>query len=168
METTQRVETTFLPTYRERLRAELSLLGRAPVTLLASAAFPAAGIWLLWLLLKHPQTASASSFVTVFACFCFTPFFFFWNSYRAHRISKKSGPFTYVFDSAGVHVSTSLAQSTQLWPGILRIRASDRLLFVHFSKRCAHFVPVHALPAPDSVKIIRQLAHAGGVSRVGT
>lgn len=166
MDDIPQIEARFCPTYQERLLAEWQLLIGSPKTLLAGIAFPAAGLWLFVLLFQHPDLYSAWSLLVGLACFAFTPFFFFLNSYRAQRISVKNGPFTYAFDAEGVHVSTPLARSSHLWPAITRVRATRGMLFIYFSKRCAHFIPLRALPASDAVVAIQNLASAGGASRV--
>ncbi|HYG05393.1 MAG TPA: YcxB family protein [Stenotrophomonas sp.] len=161
-----RINSTFYPSYGERLGAEWFLLVHAPINLLAALAFPAAGVWLAWLLLSHPESTSGGAWFLVLLAFGFSPAMFFWNSYRAHRVALAQGAFNYAFDSEGVHVSTPLAQSFHRWPAVLRIRASRNLLLVYFSKRCAHFVPIRALPGNGAVDVVRQLAKAGGVPRV--
>lgn len=167
MDVIQPVEANFTPSYAERIHAELFLLWRSPVALVFTAAFPAAGLWLAILLLRHPATTSASAWLAVLLAFGFSPAIFLWNSYRAHRATQAQGPVSYVFDSEGVHISARLARSFYRWPAILRVRTSPAMLFVYFSRRCAHFVPLRALQEPRAIEIVRQLARAGGVPSVG-
>jgi len=129
--------------------------------------FPAAGIGLSAMLLSHPETATTGGWLAVLLAFAFSPALFSFNTYRAHRACVANGPFTYVFDSEGVHISARFAKSSQQWPAIVRVRVSNRMLFVHFSRRCAYFVPERAMPDPREFRAVEQLARAGGVPKVG-
>ncbi|MBC3874058.1 YcxB family protein [Undibacterium flavidum] len=167
MNTTQRIEASFSPSFRERISAEWSLLLRNPIGLIAMLVFPGAGVLLVSLLLLHPDKVANGTWLTALIAFIFSPAMFFFNSYRAHRVMQAQGLFTYAFDQEGIHISTPLAQSLQRWPAIIRVRTSGNLLFVYFSKRCAYFVPMRAFVDSDAVDAIEKLARAGGVPRVG-
>ena len=168
MASSPKVEASFQPTYAERLRAEWSILTNLPVLMLFNAMFPLAGIFLLWLPVRYPASTPSWSYVAGFASLAFVPFMFLYNSYRGHKFTLERGPYTYAFDLDGVHVKTPLAQATHRWPAILCVRERHGNLLLYYSKRCAYFVPVRALPGSDSVREIQEFARAGGVSRVGT
>jgi hypothetical protein len=128
--------------------------------------FPALGILLIWTM-SWPTTSNTFwDYLLVSSCFGFVPSMFLWNAYRTHRASRAKGP--YRFNAAGVHVSTRTTQLTHLWPGILRVRERRGILFLYFTKRCAHCVPLRALTTPGASAAIHQFAVAGGVPRVGT
>lgn len=168
MAQSNRVEaSSFQPDYSERLRAEWSMLIGLPSLMLLNAMFPLAGIFLLWLGLMYPVSTPGWSYIAAFFSLAFVPLMFLYNSYRGHRFTRARGPYTYGFDHEGVHVTTPLAQATHRWPAILRVRQHHGNVLLYYSRRCAYFVPVRALPACGSVMEIEELARAGGVPRVG-
>jgi hypothetical protein len=52
------------------------------------------------------------------------------------------GPFTYSFDSEGMHTSSSAFASTIKWAAIPRVRQSKLFLFVFISPVAAHAIPL--------------------------
>lgn len=162
----QRVVATFLPSYAERVKAEAFLLFRNPLNLLPLLLFPAAGIGLITLLLRHPESTPGLGWYAALMALGFSPGMFFWNSYRSHRMNIAQGPVTYEIDSEGIHTSVQLIRSCHRWPAIHRVRASRGLVFFNFNKRCAHFVPKRAFSGSGSLAIVKRLAEAGGVPRV--
>lgn len=162
----RRIVATFLPSYAERLQAEAFLLVRSPSNLLPLFVFPAGGIWVILLWLRHPGSMPGWGWFGVLGALGFVPAMFFWNSYRSHRATVAQGEMTYEIDDEGIHISVRLARSCHRWPAILRIRASRELLFFNFSKRCAFFVPKRALPGNDALDVVKRLAEVGGVPKV--
>ncbi|RAN81690.1 hypothetical protein B5P43_08100 [Bacillus sp. SRB_336] len=168
METSQEVAATYSLSYSERLRAAWEISLASPPALLSLSIFPVMGIVLAWTLSLPVSDNTFWDYLIAAACFGFVPCMFLWNAYRSHRANRAKGPYLYRFDSAGVHVSTPTSQLTQLWPAILRVRERRGILFLYFSKRCAHCVPLRALPAPEASAMIYQFAVAGGVPRIGS
>jgi hypothetical protein len=166
MDIPQEIEATYSLSYPERLRAAWDVTLASPVTLLSLSFFPAIGLVLVWTL-SLPTSHTVWDYLAAAACFAFVPCMFLWNAYRAQRASRAKGPYVYRFNNAGVHVSTRTIQLTLLWPAILRVRERRGMLFLYFTKRCAHCVPIRALPAPQALAEIYQFAIAGGVPRVG-
>jgi hypothetical protein len=168
MESPLKLEASFQPTYRERVQAEWTLMLENKPVLLLNALFPASGLFLLWLAFRHPEAVPGWSLLAAFLGLGFVPAIFLYNTLRGHKFTVECGPYTYSFDPEGVHVTTPLAQAVHRWPGILRVRCIRGNLLLYYSKRCAYFVPLRALPGPPATQRIQQLASAGGVPRVGT
>jgi hypothetical protein len=136
--------------------------------MLMNAFFPIAGLFLLWLAITEPASTPGWAYGAAIASLAFAPSMFLYNSYRGHRFTVERGPYTYGFDLEGIHVQTPLAQASHRWPAMLRVLERNGNLLFFYSKRGAYFVPVRALPGPDSNKEIQEYARAGGVSRVGS
>lgn len=136
--------------------------------LLALSLFPIAGCALLWTILSNRYLAQVWEYLLVVACFLYIPLIFVLNCYRAHRFGMKRGPYHYRVDEDGVHVTTRFSELTQHWAAISRVRQRNGIVFLYFTKRSAHCIPVRALPASDCVALIETLARAAGVPRVGT
>jgi hypothetical protein len=168
METSQEIEASYSLSYSERLRAAWDLTLASPFTLLSLCFFPVMGIVLVWTFSLPTSLNTVWDYFLAAGCFGFVPCMLLWNTYRAHRANRAKGPYLYRFNTAGVHVSTPTSQLTHYWPAILRVRERRGILFLYFSKRCAHCVPLRALPAPEASTAIYQFAVAGGVPRIGT
>lgn len=160
------LEATYRLTYSERLRAIWDLSWGSPLAMLWLLFFPACGFALLWFMSRSTSQNTASDYIFAVFCFAFVPSMFLWNAFRAQRADQVKGPYTYRFDSEGLHVSTRTSELTQRWPAILRVRIKGGMLYLYFAKSCAHCVPLRVLPATDSVAVVQQLATAGGVPRV--
>lgn len=167
MTSPSKVEASFRPTYLERVRAEWSVLATMKAVMLFNALFPLAGLFLLWLAWVRPASTPAWSYLAALAALAFVPCMFFYNTLRGHKLALEHGPYTYGFDFDGIHITTLLAQATHLWPAILRVQQQQGNLLFYYSRRSAYFVPVRALPSPESIRKIQAFARAGGVPRVG-
>ena len=168
MGTSREIEAIYQATYGERLRAAWNMTLRAPIALLILSAFPIAGLFLLWAMSLPTSKNNFIDYILVFVCITYIPAIFLWGTYRSHVAAMKKGPHHYRFDSEGIHTSTATSELTHRWPAILRVRESQGILFLYYTKRCAHIVPLRALASPEESAAIQQLATEGGVSRVGT
>lgn len=166
MDATTRVETTFQPSFSERVHAEAFLMRHSFMAVLAALPFPAIGLWWIAATLLHPHSASTSTWLAALLALAFSPSLFLFNCYRAHRSCKAVGPFTYALDPAGIHIATTHSHSSTSWAALQRLRTSSSMLFVYVNKRCAHFIPVRALSSPHDIDAIRGLAHAAGVKHI--
>ena len=167
METERHIQTTYRLTYAERLRASWELTANAPTVLLPLCIFPAMGAILLWTTSLPTSRNTAWDYVLALACFAFVPFMILWNAFRAHRANRNKGPYHYRFDSLGIHVTTATSELTHRWPAIMRTRKTRRMFYLYFTRRCAHCVPLRALPTGGATEEIEQLASAGGAFRAG-
>jgi len=168
METKPRIETTYRLTYAERLRAAWELTLSVPASMLPLCFFPVMGAVLLWIASLPTSHNTGWDYVVVVGCFAFVPCMVLWNTYRAQRADRTKGPYHYCFDAEGVHVTTPISALTHRWPAILRARKTKGMLYLYFTKRCAHCIPLRVLPTSSAAQEIEQLAAAGGVPRVGT
>ena len=130
--------------------------------------FPIIGMVLLWTMSLPDGQIEIWDYLIAIGCFGFVPLVFLWSVYRIHRANRGKGPYQYRFNSDGVHVTTSMSELTHRWPAISRVRQRRGILFLYFTKRSAHCVPVRALPTPGAAAAIQELAAAAGVPRVGT
>jgi len=168
MQTEPQIEATYRLFYAERLRAAWELTLGAPAAMLPLAFFPAMGAILLWVTTWPTSRNTPWDYAIALGCFAFVPVMILWNTFRAQRAARKKGPYHYRFDSLGVHVTTQISELTHRWPAILRVRKTRKMLYLYFTKRCAHCVPLRVLPTSDAPGEIQRLAAAGGVPRVGT
>lgn len=154
-------------TYAERLRAVLSLVLTSPSYWIWHAFFPLAGVVLIVLGARSQLPISAYYWVTVAACFGFSPFLILLVTFNAHRTARKQGPYVYRFDEAGLYLANATSELKQSWAAIPRVRASGGILLLYFSKHCAHCVPLRALGGSEVAACVMRLASAAGVPRVG-
>jgi hypothetical protein len=168
MDTFYEIEASYQVTYSERLRATWNLTLRSPLALLTLSILPAMGVLLLWTMSWPTSNNNALDYVFVIACFAYMPLMLILSAYRSYRADQRKGPYHYRFNGEGVHVSTATSELTQRWPAILRVREANGILFLYFTKRCAHIVPLRVLTSPAESRAIQQLAAAGGVTDVGT
>lgn len=168
MKAPQEVDAQYTLSFPERLRANWDLTLASPVSMLSVCVLPLIGIALIWVMSRPTSRNTLWEYFFAVACFTYYPVVFLLNTYRAHRLQSERGLFHYRFDADGVHVTTAKSRLSHLWPAISRVRARRGILFLYFTKRCAHCVPLRALPSSQSLATIQQLASVGGVLRVGT
>jgi hypothetical protein len=161
METSQELEASYSLTYGERLRAAWDLTMGSPTAILWLCFFPFLGILLLWVLRWPASHNPVWDYFLILICFAFVPFMFLWTTYRAHREDSGKGMYKYRFDPAGVHVTTATSELTHHWPAISRVRENGTMLYLYFTERSAHCVPLRALTAAGATEAIRRMAAAG-------
>ncbi|MES3022383.1 MAG: YcxB family protein [Pseudomonadota bacterium] len=167
METSQELQASYSLTYGERLRAAWDLTMGSPVAILWLCFFPGLGIVLLWLMNWPNNRATGLDYFLAFVCFAFVPLLFLWITHRAHVADSDKGLYSYRFNGDGVHVTTADSELTHRWPAIVRVRQKGRMLYLYFTERNAHCVPLRVFPAAGAAAAIQGLASAGGVARVG-
>src|SRR5690349_15197267 len=140
MEMSHEIEATYQATYGERLRAAWNLTLRAPIALVILSVFPIAGLCLAWTMSLPTSKNSAIDYILVVVCIAYMPVIFLWGTYRSHVAAVKKGPYHYRFNGEGIHTSTATSELTHRWPAILRVRESAGILFLYYTKRCAHIV----------------------------
>ncbi|WP_181373083.1 YcxB family protein [Massilia glaciei] len=167
MEASQELEANYSLTYPERLRAAWDLTMGSPSAILWLCFFPGLGILLLWLMTWSGSRATGLDYFLAFVCFAFVPALIMWITHRAHVADREKGPYSYRFNDEGIHVTTATSELTHRWPAIVRVRQKRDMLYLYFTARNAHCVPLRVFPA-GAAAAIEGLASAGGVPRVGT
>ena len=79
-----------------------------------------------------------------------------WSARRRNKLAQ--GPFTYSFDSEGMHTSGTTFDQTIKWPAIPRVRQSKRFLFVFISPVRAFCIPLKALSGEGVLDDVRSIA----------
>ena len=122
------------------------------------AIFPLAGLFLLLTPLLGYRLGVEEIILAILA-FSFTPLITIlaiWSARRRNKLAQ--GPFTYTFDTEGMHTSGSAFDQMIRWPAIPRIRLSKRFLFVFIAPARAHCIPLRSLSAPEDLGRLRSIA----------
>jgi len=162
------IEVRFMPTWRDRLRINLSLSLRSPVAWLFLPWFPLAGLALLTLqvtLIMYGAPLDWSAVVAALLSLAFVPVMFGWGVYIGVREDRRVQGYCYRFGPEGLQVTSSVAELKQPWSAIERVRNDSQLLYVYIRRNCAHFIPLRSLSSTDELAKIQAMAHAAGVAR---
>ena len=144
--TSNRVSVTVNPTFWDLYIATLKVIRYQRVLIVVHALFPLAGLVIFVGSIVERDRFGAEEVVLILVCFSFTPLITAWALWVARRRNKLAqGPFTYTFDSEGIHTSGATFSQTIKWPAILRARQSKRYLFIFISPSRALCIPLQEL-----------------------
>jgi YcxB-like protein len=157
--TTQRVSVTVAASFWEMLLAGLVLIRYQGWLIAIHAVFPLAGLGMLALIVGTGRPLRVQDLVIILLALLFTPLilaFAIWNARRRNKLAQ--GPFTYSFDSEGMHTSGSAFSQTIKWAAIPRVRQTKNFLFIFISPIAAHSIPLRAIPDRTVLEAIRSIA----------
>jgi len=140
--------------------ATLQIILRAPLQLAVSAVFPAWAIYLiyLWLWTTPHYPVGVGDVAIAIGCFFFTPLVTALSLFLARRRNPLAkGPFTYTFDSDGIHVSGDAFEMKLKWPAIRKVRESGSFIFFFTASARAQCVPLARVRATGQLDDLRQL-----------
>lgn len=153
---------TVTPTFWELFDAALSAIRFQGALILVHAIFPVAGLTALLLpLLAAGRPPGFDEIWVAVLGLMFTPLvtaFAIWSKRRRNKLAQ--GPFTYGFDSVGVHITGASFDMTMKWSAILRVRQSRRFLFIFISPRQAHSIALKTLKAQGVLESVRAIAQS--------
>ena len=102
--------------------------------------------------------AFVAVFILVF-CMFFIPLMMLLNLFLVRRKNPLSiGPFRYIFDDEGIHVSGSAFGMLLKWTAIQKVRESGSFLFFFLSPKHAQAISVKQLGAAGILDNVRELA----------
>ena len=127
--------------------------------MLIHALFPLAGLGMLVLILLSDRPVTVLDIAMILLALLFTPLilaFAIWNARRQNKLAQ--GPFTYSFNSEGMHTTGSAFEQTIKWSAIPRVRQSKWFLFVFISPMAAHAIPLRAFRGQGVLETVRSIA----------
>lgn len=137
--------------------ANLQVVRWSSLQIALSAAFPLAGLYLIFLWIKHDHVADISDVILVVVCLLFKPLVTLLALPLARRKNALSaGPFKYTFDLEGIHVSTSVFNMSLKWKAIRKVRESGSFLFLFISPGHAQTIPLDQLRATGALNELRE------------
>jgi hypothetical protein len=144
-------------TFWQLFTAALGMIRYQPAILLLCSITPLSGMTLiiLWCAKGFPDGA----FPLVLGVFgiCLVPFSAACKTFSLRRMKLMQGPFTYSFDSEGVHtIGNTFTQSVK-WTAISRARESNQFLFLFISRSKAVCIPVKALRDQGIIEPVRSI-----------
>jgi len=153
-----RISVTTNPTFWELFVASLALIRYQGWLIIVHTVFPLAGLFLLMTPFMGYRLGAVETLLALSA-FSFTPLITalaIWSTRRRNKLAH--GPFTYVFDSEGMHTSGPAFSQTVQWSAIPRMRLSKRFLFVFLSPARAHCIPLREVSDSEDLERLRILA----------
>jgi hypothetical protein len=153
------VSVTVNPTFMELFVASLMLIRYQGALIFVHAIFPLAGLFLLVFPFCVGLYPGMAEVIPALLAFSFTPLITalaLWSARRRNTLTQ--GPFTYSFDSEGMHTSGATITQTIKWPAISRVRQSKRFLFVFISPVKAFCIPLKALNDQRVLGEVRSIA----------
>jgi hypothetical protein len=137
--------------------ANLQVVRWSLLQIVVSAVFPLAGLSLVFLWITHRHAVEASDVILVLVCLFFKPLVTLLVLPLARRKNPLSaGPFTYAFDSEGIHVSGSAFSMSIKPTAILKVRESGSFIFLFISPGHAQTLPVDQLRASGVLNELRE------------
>jgi hypothetical protein len=137
------VSVTVNPTFREVFIASLTLIRYRKAFILLHSIFPLAGLFLLVSPFIFGEIPPWWIFFFGLLALLFTPLvtaLAVWNERRRNKLAV--GPFTYSFDSQGMHTTGTAFSQTIQWSAITRVRQSKRFVFIFISPSRAFCISV--------------------------
>ncbi len=141
-----KVSVTVSPSFWETFLAAHTMIRFLGALMIVHAVFPLAGVSVLVLSYVFGAPLGPGGVFAAFSGFLFTPLVTvvgIWSARRANKLAQ--GPFTYSFDSEGMHTSGATFEQTIKWPPIRRVRQTERFIFIFISPSRAQFIPVKSL-----------------------
>src|SRR5213594_366398 len=147
-----RISVTTNPTFWDHFVGSLLLIRYQRGFIVLHAVFPLFGLFLLMTPFLGYRLGPIEILLALL-CFSFTPLITalaVWAASRQNKLAQ--GPFTYVFDSEGMHTSGPAFSQTVQWSAIPRMRLSKRFLFVFLSPARAHCIPLRDVSDSEDLK----------------
>lgn len=145
------------PSYWSMVRAQSRMLFYSPLGWILSTIFPLVGGYMIYrwstlggvpsipdLLIAASAVLSAPLYTAVIVLLI-----------RRHEAAR--GPFTYTFDSTGVHVASEVETVSKSWREIARVTESAGFMFIFVAPRVAHVIPLRALQDAGYLNEVREL-----------
>jgi len=153
-----RISVTTNPTFGELFVASIIAIRYQGWLIILHTLFPLGGLFMIMTPFMGYRLGPVEIMMALVGFF-FTPLITalaIWSSRR--RNSLTHGPFTYVFDSEGMHTSGPSFSQTIKWSAIPRIRQSKRFIFVFLSPSRAACIPLRDVGDSGARERLRTLA----------
>lgn len=153
------ISVTTNPTFWEVYIASLVLIRYSWPQLILYSFFPLFGLFIFVAPFAVGERPNAGEILLALFGFFFIPLRTAFAVRSARRRNKLAqGPFTYSFDSEGVHTTGPVSNQTISWAGILRVRRSRRFLFIFIAPTRAHCIPLREINDPRFIDDLRGIA----------
>lgn len=154
-------------TLRERIWASNVLIAQRWLSIVATSIWMLAGISLIVLYLYKGIPITPAVLLAALSGILFMPLLTVISAVSVHFNKVSREPFTYTFDSTGIHVSAVTYEYTHKWAAISHVKLLGGFLMFFFSPGRAHCMPLHAVNAAGVFRPLVNLAKEHGVSVVG-
>ena len=139
-------------------QASFQIIWHLPTQLIVFWLFPLVGVGLICFLLLSGYSIGWLAIVAVVLCFLFDPFVILITVFLVRRSNPLAkGPFEFIFDSEGIHISGEAFSTSLQWPVFRRVIESKNFIFLFFSPRQAQCLPIAQLQAAGVLEDIRNL-----------
>lgn len=152
-----RLSATANTTFWEQFIASFMLLRYRWPLMIIFALFPLAGLFLLMTPLMGYRLGRVEILLALF-CFFYMPLIQTLVVWSRRRNRLAQGPFTYSFDTEGMHTSGAAFNQTIRWTAIPRIRRTRRFLFIFIGPAKAFCIPLRSINDPQFFDNLRRIA----------
>lgn len=153
-----RIEISVIFPFWTAYRASLQLIRYSSLHLFTAAMFPLSAVMLLglWIILQHHITPL--DWVAFIGAFCFSPVASALSLYLARRRNPfTQGPFLYVFDGNGMHLTGQSFNLNIGWSLFKRVEESSEFIFFFIGPKRAHVIPKVDIIAEEALEPLRQM-----------
>lgn len=157
METKLELEVTF--SYWVAYWANLQIIRWFPLQLTVSVAFPLAGLYLSYMWFTYDHALQPSDILLLIVCMLFTPLILLITLFLGRRRNPFSGgPFIFLFDEDGIHMSGAAFNMSLKWGAIHKIRESGSFLFFFVAPSRVQAIPLSQLKAAGILGDVYELS----------
>lgn len=168
-DSSQEITISFPFSLWDRIRAALLLIPQRKLSTVFALIWPLIGLSLLTFTLIKGRPLEPDVWVLVVVCLLFTPLVVLVTAVATHFTNKQlREPFTYSFNSGGIHVSAASYELMHRWSAISRVKQLGGFLMFFFSPGCAHCIPLRVVNSAGILQPLLTLARDNGASVDGT
>ena len=138
--------------------ANLQIIRWSRIQMVMSSPFPLGGLYLSYLFFTRHHALQAGDIVLLLVCFFFTPLMLLFTLFLGRRKNPLSkGPFKYIFDEEGMHVSGTAFSLSLKWAAIQKVRESGGFLFFFTAPGRGHALQLAQLRAAGILSELHRL-----------
>ncbi|MBD9477979.1 hypothetical protein [Pseudoxanthomonas sp. PXM02] len=141
-------------TLGERIRANLLLMLRHWPSVIGTLVFIAMGVTVIVLYLASGKPLRPMTVAIALFAFCFTPIMAVLNALTVHFNKRAREPFTYTFNTEGIHVDAVTQAYTHRWAAISRVKTLGGFLMFFFAPGAAHCLSLKRLDAAQRSALV--------------
>ena len=150
---------SFRPTFKDQYLATLTMQVKSVFLLIINLIFPAAGLFLLLLILIGLRRfPSIYEFIVIVLAFAFTPTISALSVFLARRKNKTvEGAHDYTFSEKCIELSGSNFKIRLDWSALCRVSDTKKFLFFYISPRFAYYLPKYVFRQPTEYDDLKKL-----------
>lgn len=145
------------PSYVSMFRMQLRMLFFSPLGWVLATAFPLGGGYMLYRWSTLGGVPSIADFLLVSCAVLAAPLYAALIVFFVRRNDAARMPFTFTFDSEGVHVMAEGGNTSQSWRDIARVTESAGFMFIFVAPGRAQVIPLRTLRDAGCLDAVREL-----------